>query len=191
LLRLDDVEDETDRLGVVRVDELRGQHEVQGVLLPDDARQHPRAGTGVRHQPTTDEDPREPGTGRGDPDVAERGQLDTQSCRGAVDGGDHRLAAVGEVPLLAVAEVLPVTARLDAAQLAEVGARAELTRYGGEDHDPDVGVGVGLCRSRDQVVVHPVGQRVALLGTVDRDGGDAVIDLVVNVAIHRPPPPDR
>ncbi len=48
----------------------------------------------------------------------------------------------------------------------------------GHDHGPDIVVGVGEIERRDHLAHHRAGERVQLLGTVQRDRRDPVADVV-------------
>ena len=61
--------------------------------------------------------------------------------------------------------------------LAEVGAGAEPAPAAGHDDGPHVVVGVGAVERVDELVHHLAGERVELVGPVERDGGDAVGDV--------------
>jgi hypothetical protein len=49
---------------------------------------------------------------------------------------------------------------------------------GGEDHHACVAVVAGLLERGDQLVQQLIGKRVARVGLIQRDRGDAVFDLV-------------
>src|SRR3954464_4115027 len=65
-----------------------------------------------------------------------------------------------------------------AAAAPEVGARAEAAARAGDDDRPDVVVGVGRVEGGDELAAHGGGERVEPVGAVQRDGQDAVGDLV-------------
>ena len=65
-------------------------------------------------------------------------------------------------------------------QLLEVVAGREVLALGGEDHDPDVVVGVGPVERGVELVDHPAVLRVRGLGPVQRDRGDRAVDRVAD-----------
>ena len=136
------------------------------------------------------------------PDVAGEHDGDTHPGDGTVDGGDHRLGERHEVGVRAAQVVAGVRvaghgearfddlgcgplARVgvallggDVGQHAEVGTGAEATA-GAREHDADDGrVGLGLPDGSRHLVAHPCGPGVELVGTVEGDRGDRIIDLV-------------
>ena len=96
--------------------------------------------------------------------------------RVAVDPADDRLAQVLELeeqvhePVAVVVALELGRGRVEAGQ---VGAGAERPVAGAGQHDhPDLGLGAAPGQRRAEVAQHAGRERVALLGAVQRDGGD-------------------
>ena len=67
------------------------------------------------------------------------------------------------------------------AAATEVGAGAEAPAPAGDDHHPDLVVGVDAVEGVAQLALHRDGEGVQPVGAVEGDGGDAVGDLEIDV----------
>ena len=123
----------------------------------------------------------------GDAHVAAEGEVHPGADRRAVDGGDRRQRAAGDAqePLVDATETLPV----GLGQVAQVGAGTERRRRPGDDDGADRLVGLEGVHRRHDLVDHRRRQRVALVGVVQRERGDAVGDLGEHVAPDLQPRP--
>ena len=65
----------------------------------------------------------------------------------------------------------------------QVGAGAEAAPGAGDDDDPHVVVGVDPVERVDHLVHHRARERVELLGPVEGDRGDALVDLVDDLRV--------
>ena len=111
----------------------------------------------------------------------------------AVDGGDHRLR---DRPDQAVQRLDLVDAALGGAVVAclrlllHVAAGAECSVARARQHDrSDVPVRPGPAERGDQLFDGPASEGVHPVGTVDRDHGDALVDVIADVRevdlVHR------
>ena len=64
-----------------------------------------------------------------------------------------------------------------AAEVAEVGARAERRRRARDDDRADVLVGFDVVHRRDDLVDHREGERVSAVGIVERERRDTISDV--------------
>src|SRR5581483_3093087 len=139
----------------------------------------------VGHQAHLHVEPAELGVLRRHPQVAHHGEVDADAEGDAVDGGNEGLGRAEQ------GVALRRHRRMDAAEVAhdpshagvaprrlDVVARAEALAGAGEDDDPHVVVGLGLGERLDQLLTHVERRRVQAVGTVERDGGDVLVDLV-------------
>src|SRR5262249_56941718 len=72
----------------------------------------------------------------------------------------------------------------DGLEVREIRARAERAAGAGDDHDARGRVGARALDRLDELAEHRVGHRVALLGALEGDRADLVLDLVADVARH-------
>ena len=115
---------------------------------------------------------------RGQTNVAREREVHPGSDCGAVDRGDRRQRRSGDAD-----EALVDTAQaaaLRAAEVRQVGAGAERWRRAGDDDGAYVVIRLETVHRFDDLVDHRQVQRVAPLGVVERDNGDAVADLDVD-----------
>src|SRR5262245_14245425 len=149
----------------------------------DGARPHVAAG-----QAHAVEEKRHLGARRSQAHVASHGQDRAGAGAYAVDGGDDRLRArahgldhlaghAGEIEKL---RRLHLDERLD--DLEDVAAGAEIAAGTGDDERPDGFLSGGRAEEIDDLGVAVEGERVFLVGPVERDGGDLAVDRKANVA---------
>ena len=165
---------EPDPLGLGAVEHLAEHHRRHHRLRPGDAPKHPRVAA-ARVQPELQEPGVELGPAGGEAHVAPERQVHPGADGRAVDGGQRRQRAAGDAqePLVDVAEARAV----GRPQVAEVGAGAEGRRRPGDDERADRLVTLDLVHRRRDVGDHRGGEGVALLGVIERQGGDAVTDV--------------
>ena len=172
-----DVERQAVSQSLLGVESLTEQQCRPGHLRPDAALQHPgRPASGMNAQLL--ESWIEKCCGTGNSDIGREREIESGADRRAVDGGNGGQDAVGEGQEPVVDDAQSLLGGL--AQCGQVGARAErLTRAG--DHDGvHVGVGLGGVDRGAQGRRDLGGHRVAAVGVVDGDGGDAVRDVDEN-----------
>ena len=140
-------------------------------------------GGGFRRDAAPAEHEAELGGFGSDPDVHGKlhGRADAHRC--AVDGANHGLEAAKDAQRGLAATVAPVVLAgalvvvEGIAARRQVGAGTEGTPAPGHDHRPHVVVGVGVIKRRDDLVLHLRREGVHLLGPVQPQGGDAVVDV--------------
>ena len=114
--------------------------------------------------------------------------------RVAVHRGDHRLGHLADQPVQGLDLEQPrlrraVVAGLGALLLVAAGAEGAIAGAGQAD-DADLGARPRPLEAADQLVDRAGAERVHALRAVDRDPGEAVLDLVADVGqlLHRRPP---
>jgi hypothetical protein len=154
-------------------------------------RYHDDAASGVMPRRANDE--AEARRGRRDPDVHRQLHRRADADRGAVDGADDRLEALVHAQRRRAAAVAVDVA--DAQRLAlgvartgaavegraarrQVGAGAEGAAGAGDDDDANVVVAIGLVEQRRELAPHPRVVGVEPVRAVERDRGDAAVDVV-------------
>ena len=124
----------------------------------------------------------EPCEFRADEEVAVERDLEAARDRNAVDRADQRLdvrwkrTAERRAAVADRGEALTLL-HLAAAELLQVDARTERRIAAGEDHHVDRVVVVATRDGGGQGAPHSSVQRVALVGPVQRDGGDPIGDV--------------
>ena len=175
----DDLVDEPDPLGLLRVDGPAGEDQLQRPPHADDQRQPLGPAVDQRHSPAALEQA-EGRAGRRDPQVAPQRQLDPSREAPAVDGGDRRLRR--RHPGRAHRPLGMVDVEIERLQ---VGARAERVAAGsGEDEDARLDVGLEVAQALTQQLGRRRVDRVAALGPVDRQHRRRADALVANSLSH-------
>src|SRR5262249_23167752 len=133
--------------------------------------------------------PGEAGPFAGDDEVTGERGIGAEPRGGAVDGGDHGLGHGVQQglrvvhPLLAVPAVEGHLARRRgqaALPAGGVGAGAEALAGAREHHGADGLVGRNALQGVDELGAHVVAHGVALVRTIEGQGGDAALDLQVD-----------
>ena len=183
-----------------------GKRPFERLRDPDDARQEP-ARAGLRRDAAAHEHEAEPCLLGGEPYVHRQQHGRTDADRRPIDGGDHRLEAGKDAqrhPSPAVARGVTRQVRLT------VGARRNLRPVGasraiecratggevrpgterpprpGDDHRLHGVVLVGPVEGVDQLGEHLGRERIELVGSIERDREDRILDLVADGFIgHR------
>ena len=172
-----------------RAEDTAGHHPFKGLLRTDEARQEP-ARARLHHDGAACEDEtvacrlgRQPHIHRqlhGDPDAHGR---PVASC----DGGLQRVIEAEREQTAAVA--MTVEAGIDRAAVLgvegvgaarEIGAGAKAAARAGEDDRAHVIVAVGAIHGVEQLRQHLAGESVELVGTVQGDGEDAALGIVLD-----------
>ena len=126
-----------------------------------------------------------------DPQVGRGRELQPAAERRPVQHRDQRLAQAGEAVEDAVAvpdPAPPHVERLEPAPGDDVRTAAEgLRPRPGQDGDADLAVAVDPVGRRLERLQHRHGERVQLLRPLERQDGDAVLDLDAQVLLHRQP----
>ena len=191
VLRRVQAADEAAVMGLLRREDPTGIAPFQGRLDAHQPGQEP-AGAGLRIDPAPVEHEAVAGGGGGEANV--HGQLHggPDAHGGAIHRGDHGLQAVedaqGHPPApvaIDVADLGLVPGGLAALGIVkgrpaggQVGPGAEGPVPGpGDDHRPHPVVGVGDVEGRDHVQHHLGGEAVHLVGAVEGQDGDPVLDL--------------
>ncbi len=186
-----DLVDDADALGVGRAQVVAEEHELLRLVQTDDARKEV-GDAAVGHEPATHEHLNDlRGVGR-DHEVGREHEHRAAARGGAVEGDDDRLLAVEHrlhEPLETEAHHLRRGAddhlgRAVGLRLArglahrEVGAGAEVPLARAGEHDrAHLEVGVRLPEVLREAVADVIGDRVALVGAIDRQPEHAVLDL--------------
>ena len=167
--------DHADLVGAPRVDGLAGEQQVPRVGGADDLHQLLAEREGD-HQADPRQRHAEAGGLRGHPQVAVQGQLAAARDRVAVQRGDGGMPRALHPPqhLHHVALRIGLAAAL--LHLLEVHARAERGAGPPHHHHPHVAPLVERVEGRAQALQQRGVHRVALVGAVQGDGGDAGVD---------------
>ena len=127
---------------------------------------------------------RELGRRRGDADVAAQRQVHPGAGGRAVDGGDDRLRRIphGQQRQVAIRRDLLAQRPLAPTFLGlvhglDVAAGAEALARAGDDDHAHVRIVAALEDGVVQIVTQSVAERVQALGAIQREGGDAVLEL--------------
>ena len=161
------------------------EHPLGGALDSDDARQEVAAARLGNDSPAGEHEP-ETSLFAGETDVHRQRHRDPDTHRRAVHGTDHGLQAVEDAQRQQAAPVPrdaltaddvapPAGERLAARRQVRTGAETA-PRTGDDDRLHRV-VRIGAVEHLDELVHHPPGERVELVGPVQRDRGDAVGDV--------------
>jgi hypothetical protein len=150
---------------------LAEQHELGGALVTRDARQQ-EAGAGLRHETEVHERQLEARLGRRIHEIAMQQHRRADADGRTADGRDERLleGRDGAEELRDGRRVVLVRVL---EEILEIVAGAEAVRVAQDQHGPHGRIGRGL-QAVGERLVHGSGQRVALLGPVDVDVGDAI-----------------
>ena len=128
----------------------------------------------------------EAGRRTGQSEVADERQVHAGADGGTVDGGDRGQRAATD-PHEALVDGEQALLRPLLAQVAQIRARAERRRRAGDDHGTDRRVGLDRVEGGEQLLVEVQVERVAPLGVVEGDGGDAVGQLGEHASHGRHP----
>ncbi len=179
-----------ERLG--RWEDPAREHPLGRLLDADQPGQEPRR-AGLRHDAPPGEHEPEPGLLGRQPDVHRQRHGDADADRRPVDGARSPAWWIGRSAATpcpppsrgtpaSVIDVAPAPAeRLGPG--GEVSAGAEASTAARHDDGPHVVVGVGSIEGVEQLVHHPVGERVEPLRSVEGDGGHAVRHVVIDLGV--------
>ena len=169
-----------------RVDEVAGHAHLARSRDTDPLRQQ-HGEPPTRHHAHTRVGVGEPGAVGGDEEVARERELEPSGDRDTVDRADEQLRARREraarreaprrVAAAHVGEALAGGGRRARPELLQVDARAERGIGPGEDHDVDTVVALARVDRQRQLLAHGAVQRIAGLGSVQRDRRDPIRDL--------------
>lgn len=164
--------------------ELLAQHRQPHCPRHADALRHEPRAARVRQQPDLDEGLQEAGVFRGQHDVAGQRQVGTRAGRHAVDRGNHRQrqgaqSAHQRVELLVDERTQVRHLPGCHIELGEILPRAEATPGAGQDQCASP-LPLHLVQGLAQFPVHAGGEAVELVGTVQRDGGHAIMPVEQN-----------
>ncbi len=159
---------------------------LEGPADADDAGQEP-TGACFQRDAAPREDEAELCVRRGDADVHRQGHGDAHTDGSAVDRaddglqavvdpqGDHAAAVAGHA---GIGVDLAASFRERRTAAPQICPGAERPPAAGDDHGPNIVVGVGEIERCAELPTHQIGERVHPVGTVQRDGCDVVCDVV-------------
>ena len=188
-VRLDKMGDEPPGEGLLGREHAARRDPLHGAADADHAGQEPAA-AGLGHDAAAREHEADPRPACGNADVHGECHRGADADGGPVDGGDDGLLRLEDAERDAAAAVAVCVDGLLAAVVegvaaaAEVRAGAEGAAGAGHDHDAARRVVAQLGERRAELGQHRIGERVAAVGTVQRDGDDGAITRDGDVFPH-------